>query len=328
VRSRRHDPGFRAQLLAALHEVFTAARRQARPVLVAAGRGACGSLNVNCYWGDARAVHVDPTVSVLRLADPQGHPITVLIHFACRGDDLVYGVISAGFAGATAAVVRQVYGPLPVFHLNGCGADHFPCFAEPTRPALETEAGGADYRAALAPYVEREYARFGRALGGEVCKVLAELAVAGQQLLTLNERWRYTSWAHTAPGHLLESPLLRSVTVPVSLQCAPLPPPEECDGRVRSLEAELRRLVAHLPRTPRTHDYPLRAEETSTPLYQAMEVGSARAYWGIVAGRAKLAAKHPGTQRSSGDVTVVALDREVAIVGVPGSRRLKTSLLR
>lgn len=31
VRSRRHDPGFRAQLLAALHEVFTAARRQVRP---------------------------------------------------------------------------------------------------------------------------------------------------------------------------------------------------------------------------------------------------------------------------------------------------------
>jgi hypothetical protein len=138
VRSRRYDPALRSQVLAALRGVFADAVARLRPATVAVGRGTCEALAVNCYWGDG---HTDPAVYVLRVADREGHPIAVLIHFACRGDDRVHGVVSAGFAGAAAAVVQRLCGPVPVFHLNGGGADHFPQFAEPPRARSPTRAG-------------------------------------------------------------------------------------------------------------------------------------------------------------------------------------------
>lgn len=319
ARHRRFDPELREQLLAALVEVFQRAWRGRRPAALAIGQGGCPSIAANCYWGDG---HTDPTVYVLRIADTEGRLLGAVVNFACRGDDRVYG-LGGGLAGACEGVVQRVYGPIPVLHCTTAGADQFPQFADP--PPEMVEQRGQPVQQALAPFETREYDRMGRALGGEAVKVLAELEAAGETLLAQNERWRASSWRHVAPGTVLEPAVLRVRTVPLSLSPVPLPPADACAARAAALTAALqarRKALGQL--RPRRQPIALDPGDHTDPLFQLMELGAERAYWGIAAGRAKARERQREGPRRHGEACLLAIGPALAIVALPATTCLAT----
>ena len=150
------------------------------------------------------------------------------------------------------------------------------------------EAGQQAFHAARAELFLREYDRLGRVLGGEVCKVLAELEVAGQPLLAQNERWRYTSWIRYTDGLRIAQPLAIVQALEVCLWYVPLPPVETCQATIEALDKEIRAHSKTLPYPPRGYaPIPLDPHATTSDLYRLMGLGSARAYWGVAAGRTK-----------------------------------------
>ncbi|MBV9851923.1 MAG: hypothetical protein JO250_19840 [Armatimonadetes bacterium] len=312
-KDKRHDPVQRAQLLDAIRDAAAQALQTLRPASVAVGEGTCEGLAVNFYTGGEP---VDSTVPVLRFADAEENLIAVLAGVACRTDDRDRH-LSAGLAGAMAATVQKVYGPVPVFYFNTGSSDQYPLAADP--PMELREQGRAAIQEARHRCSVREYGRLGRLLGGEVCKVLARLEVAGEPLLAQNERWRSTSWRRTAPGLRLDDPVVRVQSVPVRLWHRPIPSAAECDARVQALEAQMKPLTKALPYEPRHYaPYPLDPEDTGSDLHRLMELHSERSYWAGAAGRAKWEARYGKARQTHGEVKIIALGRDVALVCFPG----------
>ena len=217
-KDKRHDPQSRADLQQAIRQVFEQALQSMRSAQIAVGQGECRSVAANSYFGKG---HADPTVSVLRIADLDGQLIAAGVNFACRSYDIDIPHLSGGFSGATEAMVQKIYGSVPVLFFQAGGGDHFSALVE--NPVNVATEGVEKFREEHHRLLIREYDRLGRMLGGEVCKVLAELEVAGKRLQTQNERWRYTSWVQKTNGYLITQPMVTVYRVPLRLWHRPLP---------------------------------------------------------------------------------------------------------
>jgi hypothetical protein len=119
---------------------------------------------------------------------------------------------------------------------------------------------------------------------------------------------------------MCSSPWLKIQSIPVSLEYVPLPSIDECVTQLQEVEAEMKVLSKQLPYSPKLYaPFVLDPQDTTSVAYRFMELGSARAYWGIAVGRAKLEARSGPTHPKVAEITLLALDQNVAVIGVPGT---------
>jgi hypothetical protein len=86
-------------------------------------------------------------------------------------------------------------------------------------------------------------------------------------------------------------------------------------------------LLKALPREPKGYaPFLLSPEDTQSDLYRLMELGAARNYWAGAAGRAKIEARCGRQRTYHGEVKIVVLNTDIAVVCVPGSLCRRISL--
>lgn len=323
--SDRFDAVMYRQILDAVEEVFLTAYQCLRPAILSAGQGVCSAVSVNSFWGEGRT---DPSVHVLRIADLDNALLAAVVNFGCRSDDSTGRHVSGGFAGAMECVVQKIYGPVPVLYFDSAGGD---LYSAVVRNPINWAAGDkAKYMETQNHLLSREFNRIGRMLGGEVCKVLAELEVAGETLEADNQRWRYSSWLTQAEGIRIVEPTLRTVTLSCRLWHKPLPSVEGCEQRIKDLHKEIMPLQKRLPYEPReAAPYGIASEDKDSDLYRWMELCGVQKYWKNAVGRAKWVRRYHKEKERTGQVKILALGPELAIVALPAALcEVTTSTLR
>lgn len=311
--NKQHDPIFLQAFVRAAVDVFNNATHHLRPASIAAGQGHCTSVTLNSFWPNAPT---DAIVHVLRIADDGDNLIAVVVNFSCRSDD-VEPELSAGIPGSLEALIQKVYGAVPVLFFNSAGGEfykamhHIPPFREGTGKAEAQQRRGET--------LTRELDRIGRVLGGETCKVLAELEVAGEPLEVQNQRALQTSWVTRASGLRLRSPRLIVQYLPLSMSYVTPQPVDVCKEHLSEIEAELKLLTKKLPFIPTTNTtLPIEVSDTRSVSYQWMCLRAARYYWAAEAGRAKMMFQHGRSPRMFKGLTqILAFSRSLVIIALP-----------
>lgn len=312
-RDKHHDPLFRQAFVQAAVDVFNDATRHLRPASVTAGQGHCGSVTLNSL---RPSEPTDSTVHILRIADDEDKLIAVVVNFSCRSDD-VEPELSAGIPGSLETLVQKVYGPVPVLFFNSAGGEFYKAMRH--IPPFRNGDGKEEARQRRGETLTREMDRIGRVLGGETCKVLAELEVAGEPLEAQNQRALQTAWITRAVGQRLCSPQIIARAVPLRLSCVTPRTVEVCEKHLHEIEAELKPLTKKLPFTP-TGNVPLPVEvgDTSSDAFRWMELRAARYYWAAEAGRAKLMHRHGRHPRTfEGVAQILAFSHSLVVIALP-----------
>ena len=306
------DARLRDEFLDAVAQVFMAAKAALQPVVLAIGRGTCSSVTMNSFRPDEP---VDPTVHVLRVADAQGQLIAAVVNFGCRSDD-VEQELSAGIAGAVEATVQQVYGPVPVLHMNAA-EDFYKAMRHV--PPYQNGTGKAEAKQTRPKTLSHELDRIGRVLGGEVCKVLAELEVAGDWLEAQNQRHLATAWIKRAPGARISAPTLVTRTVPLALTYEPAPAVEVCAVRLQEIEAAIKPLQKKIAFEPTGNvPLPIDSSDPASDAYRWMELVAARKLWRANMGGAKQTYQLNRKKWTwQDDVCIIALGHDLAVIGLP-----------
>lgn len=313
------------QILDAVEEVFQKALQSLRPAMLSVGQGVCSAISVNSFWGEG---HTDPAVHVLRIADLDNALLAAVVNFGCRSDDSTGRHLSGGFAGAMESVLQKIYGPIPVLYFDSAGGD---LYSAVVRNPMDWAAGDrARYLETQNQLLARELDRIGRMLGGEVCKVLAELEVAGETLESDNQRWRYSSWLTQAEGTRITEPTLITRTLSCRLWHKFLPSVEECEQRIKDLNQEIKTLQKGLPYEPReAAPYGIAPDDKDSELYRWMELCGVQKYWKNAIGRAKWVRRYHKEKERRGQVKLLVLGRDLAVVALPAALcEVTTSALR
>lgn len=311
---KHFDPVFQQEFLNAVAGVFRIAYQSLRPARIAAGRGSCSSITIDSFRPQEP---VDTAVNVLRIADSQSELIAVVVNFGCRSDD-VEQELSAGIAGALESLVQKVYGSVPVLFTNAAGGQFYKLMHHV--PPFQNGKGKVEAMQSRKATLASELDRIGRVLGGEVCKVLAELEVAGAHLEAQNQRHLATSWIKQAAGTQIDEPTLIVRAIPLALSYASPPSVEECEARIKELEAQIKPLQKKLPFQPIGNvTLPLDCHDTSSDNFRWMELVAARKLWGGRILRAKQTYRLNRKQWTwEGTVQIVAFSHELVVIGIPG----------
>ena len=259
----------------------------------------------------------EKNVYVIRIDDINGDMICALVNFPCHptlSRSAYY--ISGDFPTAMETTVQKVYGDIPVFYINGAAGDMLPVhrrvspdFENIPRDIYHQEKEKVDWA---------EVERIGRVLGSEVCKVLAELEVAGQQMSVGNCRWNYTEWEKHPSGFLIAEPTFIIKSQKVMLTKEVELTKEECDQKIKSIEQKIKKIQKEhpLPYEPRMYaPYLLRQKDSGSPLFKLMSLNSELWYWKNKRGGI---AKNENCVSSIANLCVIGISREVGVVCFAG----------
>lgn len=153
-----------------------------------------------------------------------------------------------------------------------------------------------------------------------MCKVLAELQFAGEELGLRCARWGYAEFSKAAPGRALRRPVLRIRTERVTLPRRHLDL-AECERQVRELEAALREAEGRYayPYPPnQKRKFLLRGEDE--PLWEIMDLQARLSRWSVDLKRAR-SSPMPPVETVIG---VLRFDEEVCALCCPMEVHHKT----
>lgn len=244
LRLRRKRHWLYREVMQSAAELFRQAYANCLEVRIALGTGSVASISAN---SDVLDGDFDPTVYVLRLDAATGDLVAAVVNFACHAT-VSYGwnsemrsYLTADFPGVMEEVAQKIYGDIPIFFINGAAGDMQPAVRR--IPETLAEVPRAVYDCKYAQNCWRETERIGRVLGSEVCKVLAELEVAGAELGVRCDRWGYVELHKPAPGLVLENPtfLLKTDYLLLPRRNRTV---AECEPHVRELERQLKQAEA------------------------------------------------------------------------------------
>ncbi len=124
IGSRADQPGadrVAPEIEACVERAVREARRAAREAVVGFAAGEVSALGANRRREDGP---MDPSVGVLSLREPDGHPIAALVRYSCHPTvlDASNRLYSAEYPGAARREIRQRAG-VPVLFLNGSAGD-------------------------------------------------------------------------------------------------------------------------------------------------------------------------------------------------------------
>jgi hypothetical protein len=279
-----------------------------RPARLKIGQGSVDSLIAN---SDELDGEYDPTVTVLRAEDLEKRLIGAIVNYqrhptvAFQWNAESSAFLYPDFPGAMEAMVQRTFGERPILYVNGAIGDIQPAVR---RIPLELDdAPRSVYERRYAANRWEETERFGRVLGGEVCKLLAELEVAGEDLGARCDRWGYVELRKPASGRILENVALRFSERRVVLprRNADL---EECERRVQELEISLREVESSysFPYAPnQKRKFLLRSDDE--PLAKIMDLNARLSRWNHDLKRARNGPLAPKEVR----IDVLSFNRQV-----------------
>lgn len=314
LRQARKRHWLSQQVIQSAGELFRQAYSHRQEVHLTLGTGRVSSISAN---SDVLNGDFDPNVYVLRIDNTCGDLVAAVVNFACHAtasyewNPEMHPYLTADFPGAMEEVVQKVYGDVPILFLNGAAGDAHPAVRR--IPDELVDVPRMVYARRYAANRWRETNRIGRVLGGEVCKVLAELEVAGEELGVRCDRWGYVHLHKPSLGLVLSnpSPLLKTESLLLPCRNATV---ADCESHVRELERQLKEAEAEysFPYPPnQKKKFLLRSE--NEPLWKIMDLHARLERWTTDLKRARAGMLSPAQVK----IGVLGISREVGAICCP-----------